>query len=72
MDEELKQYLDAMKAELKSDMELVKQTLLTEFKKPGSPAELRAQTRRAVARVMDVEMDALRLQMEHRDGKKQN
>jgi hypothetical protein len=66
MDKELKQYLDAMKAELKSDIERVKQAVLTESDKRGSPAELRAQTHQAVLRVMDMEMQVPRQRMEKR------
>jgi hypothetical protein len=72
MDNELKQYLDAMKAELKFDIERVKQTLLTELSKQGSPADLRAQTRGAVLHVMDVEMDILKQRLEKREGRAEN
>jgi len=70
MDEELRRHLDAMKAELKSDIERVETALLTEFHKWASPAEMRARTHAAALRAIDLEMESITERVEKLEGKK--
>jgi hypothetical protein len=70
MDEELRRHLDAMKAELKSDIERVETALLTEFHKWASPAEMRARTHAAALRAIDLEMESITERVDKLEGKK--
>jgi hypothetical protein len=54
MDSELKEYLEAMEARLDAKIERVETTLLTGFHKWASPAELRARSRAAAIRALDL------------------
>ncbi len=47
MDTELREFLEAMKAELKADIERTETKLLTEFHKWASPAEARSRSHQA-------------------------
>ena len=51
--------LDAMEARLEAKIEKVETTLLTEFHKWASPAELRARSHAAAIRALDLETEAL-------------
>jgi hypothetical protein len=53
MEPDLKQYLDALKTELKADIERVETALLTEFHKWAQPSEARARTHAAALRAID-------------------
>ncbi|MGA2714971.1 MAG: hypothetical protein ABSG41_17865 [Bryobacteraceae bacterium] len=66
MDEELKEHLQQMEGrtnarldELRAYVERVETTLLTEFHKWASPAEMRARSHSAALRAMDIEIEAL-------------
>ena len=68
MDEELKNYLDAMKADLDARIEHVETTLLTEFHKWASPIEARLRTHSAALRAVDLEMEALTDRVQKLEG----
>jgi hypothetical protein len=68
MDNELKQYLEAMESRIdaklakfavREDVERIETALLTEFHKWASPAEARARTHTATLRAIDLEMESL-------------
>ena len=73
MDEELKEYLrgmedrmvsmerqiDELRVYVDQECEHVETTLLTEFHKWASPAEMRARSHAAALRAMDIEIEAL-------------
>jgi len=66
LDEELKEHLQQMEGrtnarldELRAYVERVETTLLTEFHKWASPAEMRARSHSAALRAMDIEIEAL-------------
>lgn len=68
MDEELKNYLDAMKADLDARIEHVETALLTEFHKWASPIEARLRTHSAALRAVDLEMEALTDRVQKLEG----
>jgi hypothetical protein len=59
MDAELKDYLDALEARLNGKIEKIETTLLTEFHKWASPAEMRLRSHSATLRALDIEMESL-------------
>ncbi len=66
MDEELKNYLDGMKRDMRElrehvtiECEKVETKRLTEFHKQASPSEARAKSHAAALRAMDLELEAL-------------
>lgn len=68
MDEELKQYLIAMEGRIDAKIEKVETTLLTEFHKWASPAEMRSRSHAAALRALDVELEALSDRVQKLEG----
>ena len=59
MDSELKDYLAATEVRIDARIEKAETTLLSEFHKWASPAELRSRSHAAALRALDLEMEAL-------------
>jgi hypothetical protein len=59
VDSELKDYLAAMEVRIDARIEKAETTLLSEFHKWASPAELRSRSHAAALRALDLEMEAL-------------
>ena len=85
MDNELKQYLEGMEARMfatfatkedlarfatKEDLERVETSLLTEFHKWASPADMRLKSHALAIRATDLEMEALAERVQKLEGKK--
>ena len=85
MDEELKNYLDAnftriderfaemeerLNKRLEERIEKAETTLLTEFHKWASPAEMRAKSHALAIRAMDLELEALTERVQKLEGDK--
>jgi hypothetical protein len=68
MDQDLKDYLVAMESRIDAKIEKVETTLLTEFHKWASPAEIRGRTHAAVQHAIDLDMEISSDRVQKREG----
>ncbi len=68
MDNELKQYLEAMKARINERIEQTKTKLLTAFHQWASPFEMRHRSHTLVLRALDIEVESLSDRVTKLDG----